>query len=152
MGMQASEIGAVGSSSQLPFPENLCPLLVRLWRREKGNGWLLVWLEGSTRQRGLSPLNPSDKPTPISDTSDAPASKSISLKDLQKKKKMILDMKGLRRLNYKLTQKIQKQKGSTLIDLYPALHASQKYSFCRSSPAQKIPLCRDPSPFIQGSP
>lgn len=69
-----------------------------------------------------------------------------------KKKKMILDMKGLRRLNYKLTQKIQKQKGSTLIDLYPALHASQKYSFCRSSPAQKIPLCRDPSPFIQGSP
>lgn len=91
MSMPETEIGVgkppVGSRS----PKILCPPLLRLWRRKRENGWLLVGSEGRARKLDLSPLKlPRPKvwisPTPSTSVKgNASDSQSIPFQELQKK-------------------------------------------------------------------
>lgn len=61
MGMSASGTGAVkssvGSLVKSPFFEKSLLPLVQVWRRKRGNSWLLTGPERNTRQWDLNPQN-----------------------------------------------------------------------------------------------
>lgn len=62
MGIPASSTGVamppVGPSSQPRFPEMLSPVASAVMEKREGNGWWMIGLEGSIRQRSFCHLKP----------------------------------------------------------------------------------------------